>query len=148
MSEHVQGTRFQRGSTLDHETAVWTDIAGCKGMTPPGKSRGTIDVTTIDQLEGASPDPYKRHVPSGLIESGDAEINLVFDADSAAQATLEADIESKDLVLYRFLYPSGNYRYFAGSVTSIKPTSEMDDILRQTVGFKASGRTDLVRVVV
>lgn len=139
----VQGTLFQRG-TLVESTLNWETVAGCKGMTPPDKTRTTIDVTTIDQMDGDNPDPYKRF-EGGLLESGSAELDMVFDPANAGQEQLEADMLAEQPVDYRFLYKNGDSRQFKGVITSIKPTSNMDDILRQTVSIKVSGKSDYVR---
>lgn len=143
MTVKVQGTLFQRGELVEAVLA-WTTIAGCKGMTPPDKTRSTIDVTTIDQMDGVDPDPYK-HFEGGLLESGAAELDMVFDPDSAGQELLEADMLEAAPVDYRFLYKNGNSRPFKGIITNIKPSSNMDDILRQTVSIKVSGKSDYVR---
>lgn len=143
MTVKVQGTLFQRG-VLVEAVMTWTTIAGCKGMTPPDKTRSTIDVTTIDQMDGGDPDPYK-HFEGGLIESGSVELDMVFDPANDGQEQLEADLLLDAPVDYRFLYKNGDSRPFKGIVTSIKPSSNMDDILRQTVSIKVSGKSDYVR---
>lgn len=143
MTVKVQGTLFQRG-VLVSAVMTWTTIAGCKGMTPPDKTRSTIDVTTIDQMDGEDPDPYKKF-EGGLLESGSADLDMVFDPASTGQELLETDMEADAPVNYRFLYTNGDSRAFLGIVTNIKPTSNMDDILRQTVSIKVSGKSDYVR---
>lgn len=145
MTVHVQGTKFQRGA-LVAAVLTWTTIGGCKGMTPPDQSRGTIDVTTIDQYDGASPDPYKAIEGADLIESGNVELDIIFDPANSAQELLEDDLLTSAPVDYRFLYRSGDSRQFKAVVTNIKPSSNMDDILRQTVTLKVSGASPYTRV--
>lgn len=145
MTVHVQGTKFQRGALVS-EVLTWTTIGGCKGMTPPNQSRATIDVTTIDQFDGASPDPYKAFEGADLIESGNVELDIIFDETSTAQELLEDDLLVSAPVDYRFLYRNGDSREFVAIVTDIKPSSNMDDILRQTVTLKVSGSSLYTRV--
>lgn len=145
MTVHVQGTKFQRGALVS-SVLTWTTIGGCKGMTPPDQSRGTIDVGTIDQYDGANPDPYKKFEGADLIESGNSEVDIIFDETNTAQELLEDDLLVSAPVDYRFLYRNGDYRAFKAIVTSIKPTSNMDDILRQTVTLKVSGASPYTRV--
>ncbi len=144
MTVHVQGTKFQRG-VLVEAALVWTTIGGCKGMTPPDQSRGTIDVTTIDQYDGSDPDPYKAIEGADLIESGNVELDIIFDPANSAQELLEDDLLTSAPVDYRFLYRSGDSRQFKAVVTNIKPSSNMDDILRQTVTLKVSGASPYTR---
>jgi len=136
---HTQGTKFQRGTP--GETITWVWIAQCKDITPPDASRTTIDVTTIDQYDGSDPDLYKQ-VVGGLIESGAIEIDSVFDPDiNGPQRLIEADIEAEAPVDYRILYIDGSTRQFKGVVTSLKPTNGFDDVCRQTISIKVSGKT-------
>lgn len=144
MTVHVQGTKFQRGALVS-EVLTWTTIGGCKGMTPPDQSRGTIDVTTIDQYDGSDIDPNKKFEGADLIESGSVELDMIFDPSSSAQELLETDMLASTPVDYRFLYKNGDSRQFKGVVTNIKPSSNMDDILRQTVSIKVSGSSAYVR---
>ena len=132
---HTQGTRFQRDSGTE-----WEYIAQCKDITPPDVSRTTIDTTTIDQYEGSDPDLYKQYV-GGLLESGAVELDMIFDPNSTSQRTLEADIEADNAVRYRIVYINGATRTFFGILTNIKPTNGMDDVCRQTVSIKVSGKS-------
>lgn len=137
---HTQGTKFQRGELVE-SSLVWTWIAQCKDITPADASRSTIDVTTIDQYDGNDPDLYKQFV-GGLIESGAIEIDSVFDPDiNAPQRLLEDDIEAAAPVDYRILYIDGSTRQFKGIVTSLKPTNGFDDVCRQTISIKVTGKS-------
>lgn len=136
---HTQGTKFQRGAIVS-SVLTWTQIALMKDIKPADKSRSTIDVTTIDQYDGSDPDKYK-YFEGGLIESGNVELDMIFDPTSDNQRLLENDIESDTPIDYRILYIDGSYRQFKGIVTSVAPSGAMDDVNRQTVSIKVTGKS-------
>lgn len=142
---HTQGTKFQRGALVS-AVLTWTTVALMKDIKPADKSRTTIDVTTIDQYDGADPDKFK-YFAGGLIESGAVDLDMIFDPTSTNQRTLEDDIEADDPIDYRILYIDGSYRQFKGIVTSVAPSGSMDDVNRQTVSIKVSGRFDYTPAV-
>lgn len=132
---HSQGVRFQRINGLTYDT-----IAQVKDITPPAQTRSEIDVTTIDQYDDTTPNIHK-HFVGGLIDDGNVSLELIFDPDSASnQRTLEADIEADCPIQYRILYRNGMTRDFYAVLKEITPTNAMDDILRQTLSFKVSGK--------
>lgn len=135
---HTQGIRFQRNSGV-----AWDDISQCKDITPPSKSRSTIETTTVDQYDGSEPDLHKTYV-GGLIDGGTCELDLIFDPRAISnQRIIEADIEADNPIEYRILYTNGQMRTFFAVLTDIKPTNAMDDICRQTMSFKVSGKPRL-----
>jgi hypothetical protein len=138
---HTQGIRFQRDSGTS-----WDDIGQCKDISPAGGSRTTIDTTTIDQYDGSEPDINKQYV-GGLVEYDSFELDMIIDPASTAQRTLEGDLYAPNPIRYRVLYTNGWTREFFGIVTSIKPTNAMDDVSRQTVSIKVSGKSVLTEAV-
>lgn len=136
---HTQGTRFQRNSGTE-----WVDISQFKDITPPAKSRTEIETTTIDQYDGTDPDLHKTYV-GGLIDGGTVSLDTIFDPDTLSnQRILEADIEAAEPVEYRIVYINGMMRQFFGVLKEITPTNGMDDICRQTLSIKVSGKPTLV----
>ena len=132
---HAQGTRFQRNSGV-----AWQDISQIKDITPPAKTRTEIETTTIDQYDGSEPDPYKTYV-GGLIDSGSVSLDTIFDPNALSnQRLLEADIEAANPVEYRIVYRDGGMWTFSGVLKEMTPTHGMDDIHRQTLGIKVSGK--------
>lgn len=132
---HAQGTRFQRNSGV-----AWQDISQIKDITPPAKTRTEIETTTIDQYDGSEPDPYKTYV-GGLIDGGSVSLDTIFDPNSLSnQRLLEADIEAANPVEYRIVYRDGGMWTFSGVLKEMTPTHGMDDIHRQTLGIKVSGK--------
>ena len=132
---HAQGTRFQRNSGV-----VWQDISQIKDITPPAKTRTEIETTTIDQYDGSEPDPHKTYV-GGLIDGGSVSLDTIFNPDALDnQRLLEADIEAANPVEYRIVYRDGGMWTFFGVLKEMTPTHGMDDIHRQTLGIKVSGK--------
>ena len=133
--QHTQGTRFQR----DNGTG-WDDISQCKDIVPADVSRTTIDVTTIDQYDGSDPDLYKQYV-GGLLEAGDCSLELVFDPRSISnQRIIEGDIDAPNPLRYRILYIDGATDTFYAILKSMKRTNPMDDVTRQSLTLKVSGK--------
>jgi hypothetical protein len=136
---HTQGTRFQRGALGEDDVIVWTAVAQMKDITPPDVSRSILDATTIDQYNGDDPDLYKKSV-GGNIEPGNLELDMILDPNSPEQRTLEGDIEADAPIDYRILYVDDSTRTMKGVLQSIKPTNGFDDICRQTISIKVSGK--------
>ena len=132
---HAQGTRFQRNSGVE-----WQDISQIKDITPPSKTRTETETTTIDQYDGSEPDPYKTYV-GNLIDGGNVSLDTIFDPDALSnQRLIEADIEAVNPIQYRILYRDGSAWTFFGVLKEITPTHSIDDIHRQTLGIKVSGK--------
>ena len=132
---HAQGTRFQRNSGVE-----WQDISQIKDITPPAKTRTEIETTTIDQYDGSEPDPHKTYV-GGLIDGGSVSLDMIFDPDELSnQRVIDADIEAENPIEYRILYRNGSMWTFFGVAKEMTMTNPMDDICRQTVGIKVSGK--------
>ena len=72
---------------------------------------------------------------------------MIIDPTSSAQRTLEADLYADNPVHYRIVFRNGWMRVFCGVVTSVKPTNGMDDVSRQTIDIKVSGKVELITVV-
>ena len=132
---HAQGTRFQRNSGVE-----WQDISQIKDITPPAKTRTEIETTTIDQYDGSEPDPHKTYV-GGLIDGGSVSLDTIFNPDALDnQRLLEADIYAENPVEYRIVYRNGSMWTFFGVLKEMTPTHGMDDIHRQTLSIKVSGK--------
>lgn len=132
---HAQGTRFQRNSGV-----AWQDISQMKDITPPAKTRTEIETTTIDQYDGSNPDLYKTYV-GGLIDGGSVSLDTIFSPDALDnQRLLEADIEAENPIEYRIVYRNGAMWVFCGVLKEMTMTNGMDDICRQTLSIKVSGK--------
>lgn len=130
-SLHTQGSKFNRGSGVG---PTYASVAGILDIAPPGVKRKALDVTTLDQA-----DTYKQVVGSVLIENEPAELELLFDPDSAAQTSLKGDMASPDPVPYQVELPNGDTYSFLGVVTTWKPSGKMDDLYRVKVTVEVSG---------
>lgn len=134
-SLHTQGTTFSRGVGA---VLVYTVVAGILDVTPPGKKRKALDVTTLDQA-----DNEKQVTGSVLIENEAVELELLFDPDSTSQATLLADMDTPDPVAYKITYRNGDTAEFLGVVTTWKPSGKMDDNFKVKVTVEVSGAVTL-----
>lgn len=125
------GTQFKRGNGASPE--VFTAIAEVNNITGPNKSRGTIDVTSLDSTGG-----YREFIAS-FRDPGEVQLNMNFTL--AGFNDMNDDFESDSSVNYQIVLPdTGNTTLeFAAFVTALGMAVPMDDKVTMTVTLKVTG---------
>ena len=122
------GTRFRRwtGST-------WEDIGEINSITGPGKSRDTIDVTSLSSTGG-----YREFI-AGFRNPGTVVLAMNFTR--ATYDLMNTDFESDDLQNYEIVLPDDEETSleFEGLVTELPLTIPMDDKITADVTIQVSG---------
>lgn len=111
------GTRFRRWADL-----TWSDIAQITGLTGPGLTKETIDVTALDSLGG-----YRKFI--GSFRDG-GTVTLSMNYTRAGYDQMKADYELDCTVDYEIVFPDGN-RDNPACTTSV------NEALNTTFAFKA-----------
>lgn len=118
------GTVFKRNSVASAEV---------NSITGPNKSRGTIDVTSLDSTGG-----YKEFIGS-FRDGGTVSLNMNFTR--ATYDDFNDDFESEALQSYDIVLPdTGNTTFsFSGLVTDLGLAIPMEDKVSADVSIKISG---------
>ena len=129
------GTAFKRGDGASNEQ--FSAIAEINSITGPNKSRGTIDVTSLDSTGG-----YREFIGS-FRDAGQVDLNMNFTM--AGYNDMNDDFESSALVNYQIVLPDTNATTFefAGFVTAIGMALTTDDKITATVTIKISGQVTM-----
>lgn len=122
------GTVFKRNSVA---------VAEVNSITGPNKSRGTIDVTSLDSTGG-----YKEFIGS-FRDGGTVTLNMNFTR--ATYDDFNDDFESEDKQTYDIVLPdAGNTTFsFSGLVTDLGLAIPMEDKVSADVSIKISGQVTL-----
>lgn len=131
------------GATFSYETTAgsgtYTALAGVIGITPPDASVDTIDVTTFGDTDG-----WRDYI-AGLIDGGEAEVQILYDPEAAVNATLHSIMTGRVPRKFKILFAAGASRIFDGIITAISHEVPMDDKLTATITIKQTGApTDAV----
>ena len=123
------GTRFRRWSGT-----AWVDIAEINDITGPGKSRATIDVTSLDSTGG-----YKEFI-AGFRDAGTVVLKMNFTRDT--YDLMNADFESDVLQNYEIVLPdTENTTFeFEGLVTELPLTIPAGEKITADTTIKISGQ--------
>ena len=129
------GTVFKRGDGASNE--VFTAIAEINSIDGPNKSRGTIDVTSLDSTGG-----YREFIAS-FRDAGEVTLDMNFTRDGYVD--INTDFEGSALVNYQIILPDTNNTQldFAGLVTNLGMAVPLDDKVTQKVTIKVSGQVTL-----
>lgn len=128
------GTYFASGNGASPE--IFTVLGEVTGITPPGWSRDTIDVTH-EQSPGAH-----REFIAGLADAGEVSIDINLVPGGAAKASIEAEkaLEgSAAAINRRITFPDGSYMTFVGIMTTDEPDTPLADKMEATLSYKVSG---------
>jgi predicted secreted protein len=122
------GTRFRRWNGSD-----WEDIAEINSITGPGKSRKTIDVTSLDSTDG-----YMEFI-AGFRDAGTVALAMNFTRDT--YDLMNGDFEDDDLQNYSIVLPDPDETTFEfiGLVTELGLAIPTDDKITSDVTIKISG---------
>lgn len=123
------GTKFRRWNGSN-----WVDLAEINSITGPGKSRDTIDVTSLDSTGG-----YREFI-GGFRDGGTVSLPMNFTR--ATYELMNTDFESADLQNYEILLPDteGSSFEFEGLVTELGLAIPTDDKITADVTIKVSGQ--------
>jgi predicted secreted protein len=123
------GTKFRRWNGSN-----WVDLAEINSITGPGKSRDTIDVTSLDSIGG-----YREFI-GGFRD--DRTVSLPMNFTRATYELMNTDFESADLQNYEILLPDveGTSFEFEGLVTELGLAIPTDDKITADVTIKVSGQ--------
>ncbi len=124
------GTVFQRWDGVD----TWVPIAEVSAISGPSKTRNTIDVTSLDSIEG-----YADFI-GGLRDGG--TVNLTMNFTRATYDIMNADFESDTLQNYEIVLPDDDETSleFEGLVTELPLEIPVDDRITANVVIKVSGK--------
>ena len=122
------GTEFRRWDGTD-----WVNIAEVNSITGPGKSRDTIDVTTLDSTGG-----YREFI-GGFRDGGTVTLPMNFTR--STYDLMNTDFESDDLQNYEIFLPDteGTSFEFEALVTELGLAIPADDKITADVTLKVSG---------
>jgi predicted secreted protein len=123
------GTVFQRWTGL-----VWENIAEINSIAGPDKSRDTIDVTTLDSVDG-----YREFI-GGFRDGGTVSLPMNFTRDTYDK--MNEDFEDNDRKNYQIVLPDGDVTSFEfeGLVTELGLAIPADDKITADVSIKISGK--------
>ena len=123
------GTTFRRWDGTN-----WVEIAEIKQITGPGKTRTTIDVTSLDSTGG-----YNAFI-GGFRDGGTVVLAMIFRRDT--YEIMDDDFESNDLQNYEIYLPDDEFTSieFEGLVTELPLEIAPDDAITTNVTIKVSGQ--------
>lgn len=118
------------------ETSTWEKVGGITELPDlPSVTRKSIDVTTVE-------DDFTKRVGGTTKDAGSITINVLDHHDSDVMQDLKADIGRDLPIEYRIQLSSGRHWDFFGIVTSVKPSSKNDDVIRTAITIEISGEPD------
>lgn len=107
------GTVLQIGSGQNAPYS-YTDIKGVFDVPPISSTQEKIEVTHHDQGS-----PYRKYIPSGLIDPGDYEFQMRSDRSDTTQQSLYTLFKSEALGHFAIVYPDGLMQTFDAYVTGM-----------------------------
>lgn len=129
------GTLLKRGDGASPE--VFTEIADVTGLTPPGLSRETIDVTSHGSDAG-----WMEFVP-GLKDPGEMSADINYQPE--LHDLLVDDFEDTAARNYQIVFPdeTATTWSFGAILTGFEPDAPYDDKLAASLTFKVTGKPTL-----
>ena len=123
------GTKFRRWSGSN-----WVDIAEINSINGPGKSRDTIDVTSLDSTGGY------REFKGGFRDGGTVTLGMNFTRDT--YDLMNTDFESDVLQNYEVYLPDTEFTSFefTALATELGLAIPADDKITADVTLKVSGQ--------
>ena len=128
LAESGNGTIFLRKNG-----AVWQKVAEIISFSGPNLSRDTIDVTSMDSVDG-----YREFI-GGLRDGGEVSFDMNFRRDT--YEIIKADLENNTNQTYEILLPDAENTSFkfTGLVTAMGMEIPNDDKMTNSVTIKISG---------
>ena len=130
------GTQFRRWDASSSEGG-WVKLAEIKSISGPGKSRETIDVTSLDSVDG-----YREFIAS--IRDG-GTVSFVMNFTREAYELMNNDFEDDVRQIYQIALPDDDKTAleFEGLVTELPLNIVVDDAITCDITIKISGKPDL-----
>jgi predicted secreted protein len=128
------GTEFQRSTGETSGAEDFVSIAEINSISGPNKTRGTIDVTSLDSSGG-----YREFIAS-FRDAGEVTLEMNFTRDGFED--LNDDFESESSKEYRIVLPdTGNTTFtFFGYVINLGMAIPTDDKVTASVTIKVTGQ--------
>jgi len=128
------GTLFRRWDTT---TSAWVNIAEINDITGPGKTRATIDVTSLDSTGG-----YREFI-AGFRDAGTVVLKMNFTR--ATYDIMNNDFESDVIQNYEIVLPDAENTTFEfeGLVTELPLTIPAGDKITADATIKISGQVTI-----
>lgn len=120
----------------DVTPGTYVAIGNITGISPPGISRETLDVTAHD-----SPDAWMEFL-GGLKDAGEVSTDVNYDP--AKHDALVADFDDDDPHNYRVTFPEGSTWTFPAIITGFEPDAPYDDKLSASITWKVAGKPTIV----
>ena len=126
------GTLFRRWDAVG--AAGWENIAEINNITGPGKTRDTIDVTSLDSVGG-----YREFI-AGFRDGGTVVLAMNFTRTTYDK--MNDDFEDENAQSYEIVLPDAENTSleFVGLVTELPLTIPTDDKITADVTIKVSGK--------
>ena len=116
---------------------TYTAIYGVSVVPPIESEQEKIEVTHHDQNS-----PYRKYIPSGLIDPGDYEFQMRSDRSQATQQTLYGLFKNGELGHFQIAYPDGLTQSFDAYVTGMtynEADASSPEPINVTVALAISG---------
>lgn len=125
------GTKFRR---WNKDTGHWVDISEVNSIDGPKKSRDTIEVTSLDSIDG-----YREFI-GGFRDGGSVTLPMNFWR--TTYELMNEDFESEELQNYEILLPDAEATSFefTALVTELGLGIPADDKVTADVTLKVSGK--------
>ncbi|MFJ5059020.1 phage tail tube protein [Streptomyces nigra] len=129
------GTELRRGDGADPE--VFTPIADATGISGPGLSRETIDVTSH-----GSPDAWMEFL-GGLKDGGEVSVDVNYQP--VFHDVLVDDFDDQEPRNYQLVFPDPDETTWGikAIMTGFEPDAPYDDKLSAALTFKVTGKPTL-----
>lgn len=130
MAVPFQGVKLQISSGVDYSTGTWVDYANVRALQSPTPEWDDDEVTTA-----ASPDGAREYDP-GLIEGGEAEITLMYDATTADTIFAQGGVRHG----FRIVKAGSAGWKFNGYIKAFGTEGDLGSHFEMTVTIKVSGK--------
>lgn len=126
-----KGTQFRK---WDSSVPEWTSISEIISISGPGKSRETIDVTSLDSTGG-----YREFIGS-FRDGGTVSLTMIFRRDT--YDIMDDDFESDVVQSYEIVLPDADNTTieFDGFVTEVPLEISADDAIKANVTIKVTSK--------
>jgi predicted secreted protein len=114
-----------------------TEIANVTGISGPGLTLDTEDVTTHDQTTA-----WEEAVGT-ILRSGEVTLDIVYDPADATHVALITELEAKTTAAFDLKFPDGTMWEFDACVTGFEPDAPVDGALTASVTLKINGEPTL-----
>ena len=134
------GTKFQTGDGNSPET--FTDLAFVTGLSGPGLSRDSIDVSHMQ-----SPDAWREFI-AGMKDAGEVSMEMNFRPGGTAFLACLAEFNlasASSTKTRKIVWPDTSELEFEAFITGFEAEAPLDDKQAVSVTFKITGRPFLTQ---